>query len=101
MSRYGRRYSVGVSPRGTWAGRLRNPRGGRPPWSHLGALFEANAAAGSRLVIEALEQTGGNVERAAHVLGVTGRQLRKRLWKHGLWVVADRCRRDAAARAPY
>ena len=62
-------------------------------------LFEVDPAAGSRLVIAALEDAGGNLTRAAHALGVTKRMLEKRLWRHGLWVVADRCRRDAEARA--
>ena len=49
-----------------------------------------------RAIVEALEDTRGNVERARHLLGVSRRQMYRYLWAiPGLWQEADRIRQAA------
>lgn len=60
----------------------------------LGALSDDDAR---RDIAEALELTSGNIARAAHVLGISRRQLYRYLWRVGAWQEADRVRAKAMA----
>lgn len=49
-------------------------------------------------MVDAVEATGGNLSRAAWRLGVGRMTLWRILYRHGLWPVVDRVRRDVRAR---
>ena len=58
-------------------------------WDTLKASFQGHdllGAAEKQLVERALQESGGNVKKAAEILGVTRAALRTRIERHGLLV---------------
>jgi len=66
-------------------------------WSAIGELVRTNPPRARRAIVEALELSGGNVRRAAHVLVIERRTLQRWLWRLSLWSEVDRIRAAAAA----
>ena len=67
----------------------------------MGVVFERDPEAGRRLVVEALQETGGNVTRAAHRLGWVRGSLEYRIRRDDTLIAElARCRAAAQRRDP-
>lgn len=65
-------------------------------WTELGAFLDRDPVAGRARIVEAIEECGGNVRRAAFVLDVTQSWLCRLIVRHSLRGVVAEARRRAA-----